>query len=151
MERSSRPEGTTPNVVERTNRPTSMNPLEVQPSDNKGITPPSPAQSRRNSPGPFEDLDLRAWTNPREKPGWQSTDFEDNLREYSRHSPFNTFQADRLGQPERGSTFRDIRFHQDPPFHQENYMYGQGDSYGPVRPKAIKPSTLWEQEDRTEP
>ena len=91
MERSSGPEGTTPNIVERTNRPTSMNALEVQPSDNKGTTPPSPAQSRRKSPGPFEDPDLRDWTNPREKQGWQSSDFEDNLREYSRNSPFNRF------------------------------------------------------------
>ena len=92
---------------------------------------------------------MRDWTNPREKPGWQSADFEDHPREHSRNSPFNRFQADRLGQPEGGSTFQDIHSHQDPPLHQENY--GQGDSYGPVRPKAIKPSTLWEQEDRTMP
>ena len=116
-----------------------MNPLEVQSSDNKGATAPSPMQSRLNSPGPFEDPNLRDWTNPREKPGWQSTDFEDHLREHSRNSPFNRFQAERLGQPEKGTTFPAIPSHQYPPLHQE--YYGQGDSYGPVGPKAIKPSS----------
>ena len=149
MERSNRPKSTTPNILEQTNRPTSMNPLEVQPSDNKGATAPSPVQSRLNSPGPFEDPDLRDWTNPREKPGWQSTDFEDHLREYSRNSPFHRFQAERLGQPERGTTFPAIPSRQDPPIYQGNY--GQDESYDPVRPKAIKPSTPWEQEDSTEP
>ena len=131
MERSNCPESATPNTLEQTNRPTSMNPLDVQPSDNKGATAPSPMQSRLNSPDPYEDPDLRDWTNPREKPGW------------------HRFQAERLGQPERGTTFPAIPSRQDPPIYKENY--GQGESYDPVRPKAIKPSTPWEQEDSTEP
>ena len=128
MERSQSTENTTTQIFaipSSQTRPASFNPFESSSPDGHRAGPASPTRSRLNSPDPFEDHDIRGWTNLRDdKPGWQSTDFEENLRGYSEGSPPDRFQIERPGQPERETAFRPIPSRQDSRPYQEDFWEG---------------------------
>ena len=132
-------------------RPTSFNPFESSSPDGHRADPAS-MRSRLNSPDPFEDCDIRGWNNLRDvKPGWQSTDFEENLRGYFKGSPPDRFQIERPGQPERETAFRPIPSRQDSRPYQEDFE--RDDSWRPLvqNLRPIKTSVSWEHDYRPEP
>ena len=155
MERSQSTENTTSltfAIPPSQTRPTSSNPFESSSPDDHRAGPASPTRSRRYRPDPFEDRDIRGWTSLRDdKPGWQSSDFEENRRGYFEGSSSDRFQIERHGQPERETAFRPILSWQDSRPYQEDFE--RDDSWRPLvqNPRLIKTSVSWEHDCRPEP